>query len=174
MNAAMTLVSVNFRRGRKNPRARPRGNRWEFSPLRLRDNGASSAEQHRHLLIVSQFVPKAVGEKRTAANCIGKWRHPVCVRCSGKQWERPVRVSGSVRWTSVVKVSIIALALPYFSYGKPLPCCVISATSERKGSRSHSAHFPFLRDGVVNTRFNGTSSKRVFASFFSSGSRNRS
>lgn len=36
------LVSVNFHRGRKNPRARPRGNRWEVSPSRLRDNRASS------------------------------------------------------------------------------------------------------------------------------------
>lgn len=112
-----SLTSVNFRRVRKNPRARPRGNRWEFSLLRLRYNRASSAEQQRQCLAICS---RSRSEKRTAANCTGKRRHPVCVCQMLGQAVRTAseRVSGSVRWTSVVKVSIIALALPYFSYGK--------------------------------------------------------
>lgn len=89
----------------------------EVSPLRLRDNGAPSAEQQRYCLAICFLRAGAEREPRRIVQGNGDTRY-VCVRCSGKQWERPVRVSGSVRWTSVVKVSIIALALPYFSYGK--------------------------------------------------------
>lgn len=69
--------------------------------------------------IVSQFVLRVRAKKELwrIVEGNGDTRY-VYVRGSGKQWERPVRVGGSVRWTSVVKVSIIALALPYFSYGK--------------------------------------------------------
>lgn len=129
MNAAMTFVSVNFRRGRKNPRARLRGNRWEFSPLRLRDNRTPSAEQQRHCLAICS---QSGNEKRTAAKCVGKWRHPVCV-C--QMLGQAVRTASESQWLGTLNLRSESF---YYSTGltllflwQTLPCCVISATSER-------------------------------------------
>lgn len=63
-NAAMTLVSVNFRRGRKNPHARPCGNRRDFSPLHLCDNRALRNNIDIYLLSRNLFSKQKRKENR--------------------------------------------------------------------------------------------------------------
>lgn len=101
-------------------------------------------------------------EHRWAVKRINDTRY-VCVRCSSKQWERPVRVG---RWWYIEPPYSESF---YYNTGltllflrQTLPCCVIRVNArEHRDKRSR-----FFRSFLQNAQFSGTSPETIFFSFF--------